>query len=61
MRHNNGFRRAALATTAVTAFAAAVTGILPGSAMSAVPINQTPPPLTKPIIHYRIFLTKKKN
>ncbi|MDX2573740.1 hypothetical protein PV351_42625, partial [Streptomyces scabiei] len=24
MRHNNGFRRAALATTAVTAFAAAV-------------------------------------
>ncbi|MDX3177612.1 hypothetical protein PV382_35985 [Streptomyces scabiei] len=27
MRHNNGFRRAALATTAVTAFAAAVTAV----------------------------------
>ncbi|MDX3567445.1 hypothetical protein PV736_41915 [Streptomyces scabiei] len=44
MRHNNGFRRAALATTAVTAFAAAVTGILPGSAMAASTTASTPPP-----------------
>ncbi|MDX2760777.1 DUF4232 domain-containing protein [Streptomyces europaeiscabiei] len=35
MRHSNGIRRAALATTAVTAVAAAVTGILPGTAMAA--------------------------
>jgi hypothetical protein len=44
MRHSNGFRRTALATTAVTAVAAAVTGILPGSAMAASTTTSTPPP-----------------
>ncbi|MHC5904788.1 DUF4232 domain-containing protein [Streptomyces sp. S6] len=43
MRHSNGMRRAALATTAVTAVAAAVTGILPGTAMAAS-TTTTPPP-----------------
>ncbi|WP_416973598.1 DUF4232 domain-containing protein [Streptomyces sp. 4F14] len=42
MRHSNGIRRAALATTAVTALAAAVTGVLPGTAMAAS--TATPPP-----------------
>ncbi|MER6563996.1 DUF4232 domain-containing protein, partial [Streptomyces sp. NPDC001027] len=48
MRHSNGIRRAALATTAVTAVAAAVTGILPGAAMAASTAasttTSTPPP-----------------
>lgn len=44
MRHSNGIRRAALATTAVTAVAAAVTGILPGTAMAASTTTSTPPP-----------------
>ncbi|MEI5525031.1 DUF4232 domain-containing protein [Streptomyces brasiliscabiei] len=43
MRHSNGIRRAALATTAVTAVAAAVTGVLPGTAMAASTAS-TPPP-----------------
>ncbi|MFJ8210387.1 DUF4232 domain-containing protein [Streptomyces sp. NPDC096033] len=43
MRHSNGIRRAALATTAVTAAAMAVTGILPGTAMAAS-TTTTPPP-----------------
>jgi hypothetical protein len=45
MRHSNGIRRAALATTAVTAVAAAVTGILPGTAMAtSTTTTSTPPP-----------------
>jgi len=50
MRHNNGMRKAALATTAVTALAAAVTGILPGTATAASTttaasaVTSTPPP-----------------
>lgn len=45
MQHSNGIRRAALATTtAVTAVAAAVTGILPGTAMAASTTTSTPPP-----------------
>ncbi|MFD5420926.1 DUF4232 domain-containing protein [Streptomyces sp. NPDC127069] len=44
MRHSNGIRRAAMATTAVTAVAAAVTGILPGTAMAASTTTSTPPP-----------------
>ena len=44
MRHSNGIRRAALATTAVMAVAAAVTGILPGTAMAASTTISTPPP-----------------
>ncbi|QNP75115.1 DUF4232 domain-containing protein [Streptomyces roseirectus] len=43
MRHSNGIRRAALATTAVTAVAAAVTGVLPGTAMAASTTASTPP------------------
>ncbi|MDX3385819.1 DUF4232 domain-containing protein [Streptomyces niveiscabiei] len=44
MRHGNGIRRAALATTAVTAVAAAVTGVLPGTAMAASTTTSAPPP-----------------
>ncbi|MGW1063974.1 DUF4232 domain-containing protein [Streptomyces aureus] len=44
MRHSNGIRRTALATTALTAVAAAVTGILPGTAMAASTTTSTPPP-----------------
>ncbi|MFF6993311.1 DUF4232 domain-containing protein [Streptomyces sp. NPDC010273] len=43
MRHNNGIRRAALATTAATAVAAAVTAILPGTAMAASTTTATLP------------------
>ncbi|GGY11884.1 hypothetical protein GCM10010510_67250 [Streptomyces anandii JCM 4720] len=44
MRHSNGIRRAALATTAVTAVAAAVAGIVPGTAMAASTTTSAPPP-----------------
>ncbi|MDW8809408.1 DUF4232 domain-containing protein [Streptomyces scabiei] len=44
MRHSNGFRRATLATTAVTAVAATVTGILPGTAMAASTTTSAPRP-----------------
>ncbi|MFJ7042325.1 DUF4232 domain-containing protein [Streptomyces sp. NPDC101112] len=47
MRHSNGIRKAALATTAVTAVAAAMTGILPGSAMAASTTTSAPPPACK--------------
>ncbi|MFC9928357.1 DUF4232 domain-containing protein [Streptomyces sp. NPDC127190] len=43
MRYSNGIRRAALATTAAAGVAAAVTGILPGTAMAAS-TTSTPPP-----------------
>ncbi|MFD8141762.1 DUF4232 domain-containing protein [Streptomyces sp. NPDC059708] len=41
MRHNNGIRGAALATTAVMAVAAAVTAVLPGTAMAASTTTST--------------------
>ncbi|MFJ3894690.1 DUF4232 domain-containing protein [Streptomyces sp. NPDC090083] len=46
MRHSNGIRRAALATTAVTAVAAAVIVTLPGAAMAASATTATAPACT---------------